>query len=554
MTSRAARNIKRDLSVLSQRLSKRADQLSEEAMADREAAEDSLFEFVKQAWHVLEPWQELKDNWHIELICEHLEAMTRGDIQNLLINIPPGMMKSLLVSVFWPTWEWGPAGQPWRRYIFSAYGANLSVRDNARARRLMQSDWYQERWGFRFEFSDHVNAKVRYENYATGMRFATSVGAAGTGERADTVVFDDPHKLEHWRHPDLLAQAIVHKNEVLNSRGIGDHSRKVIMMQRVAHGDVTEDALRQELEGGTSWRKVILPMRYDPDFQVVVGNQVVAGVHERDPRTRPGELLHPNLQGEQYVREEEISFGPRASATLQQNPSRDIATAFKEKDLRHFYVIADEMTGAERYGLDTDQGWKVYEEHEVWRVIGVDLAASLEETADYFCAEVWGITPDMELLLLDMVHDRIEGPDQIPTLWSLQSQWRAHVILIENTAYQLSFVQSAVREGMPAEGVRADKDKFVRSIPLQTLVRNHRVYLRAGAAFTPAMKEELLRFPGPGKKDRVDPAAYVARQLTMGELSAPDPVDRTEHQRASRPMGPFGSARRPPFGGISPFG
>ena len=64
-----------------------------------------LYEFVKMAWHCVEaaPFQ---DNWHIELICKHLEAVTRGEILRLVINIPPGCMKSLLVSVFWPVWEW----------------------------------------------------------------------------------------------------------------------------------------------------------------------------------------------------------------------------------------------------------------------------------------------------------------------------------------------------------------------------------------------------------------------------------------------------------------
>lgn len=265
-------------------------------------------------------------------------------------------------------------------------------------------------------------------------------------------------------------------------------------------------------------------------------------------------LLFPQLYPDGVVRDLRSSNADRADAIYGQNPRRDALGAFKARDLRYFYVIADEQTGPEKWGLDTDDGWKVYEEYEVWRVIGVDLAASLADTADFTCMEVWGITPGMELLLLDMVHSRIEGPDQLKTLWTLQSEWRAHVCLIENTAYQLAFVQSAIRAGLPAQAVKADKDKWTRSIPAQVMVRNHQVYLRAGAHFTQPMKEEMLRFPSPGKKDRIDPFAYVARAVTMGELSAPDPVGRTEHQRASRPLGPFGSARRSPFGGIPPFG
>ena len=61
-------------------------------------------------------------------IIEHLEAVTRGQIRNLIINVPPRHMKSLLVSVFWPAW--GMGRDPHRRYLYSSYAASLSIRDS----------------------------------------------------------------------------------------------------------------------------------------------------------------------------------------------------------------------------------------------------------------------------------------------------------------------------------------------------------------------------------------------------------------------------------------
>jgi predicted phage terminase large subunit-like protein len=366
----------------------------------------------------------------------------------------------------------------------------------------------------------------------------------------------------------VIQEAIRHFNDVLKNRGVGYRTRKLVSMQRVAPYDLTQDILETMDQGGESFETLILPDVFDPTFQITFPNGLELKPDKRDRRNPDGDyyepndpevdpvLLFPQLYPEQVVRDLRSSNADRADAIYGQNPRRDKLGAFKEKDLRYFYVLADEQSGAERHGLDTDQGWVVYEGYEVWRVIGVDLAASLAESADFTCMEVWGVTPDKELLLLDMVHGRIEGPDQIETLWSLQSQWRAHVCLIENTAYQLSFVQSAVRAGLPAQAVKADRDKWTRSIPAQTLVRNHRVYLRAGAHFTQPMKEELTRFPGPGKKDMVDPFAHVARALAMGELAAPEPVDRPPHHRPTRKFGPF-SGPRPdgaPFGRAPPFG
>ena len=66
----------------------------------------TLPDFICGAWPVLEPVTRYVHGWHIDAICEHLAAVTNGQIRNLLINIPPRHMKSLSVSVFWPMWVW----------------------------------------------------------------------------------------------------------------------------------------------------------------------------------------------------------------------------------------------------------------------------------------------------------------------------------------------------------------------------------------------------------------------------------------------------------------
>src|SRR5918993_3806277 len=94
---------------------------------DRELASRSLREFIRQAWSTVEPATEFVPGWHLDAICDHLEAVTRGHIRNLLINMPPRHMKSLAVSVFWPCWEW--IDYPERRWLFASYAATLSIRD-----------------------------------------------------------------------------------------------------------------------------------------------------------------------------------------------------------------------------------------------------------------------------------------------------------------------------------------------------------------------------------------------------------------------------------------
>src|SRR5450755_2537710 len=161
---------------------------------DRELASRSFREFVRQAWHVVEPATPFVSSWHIDVICDHLEAVTRGEIRNLLINVPPRHMKSLLVSVFWPAWEW--IRWPERRWLFSSYAASLSIRDSLRCRRLIESPWYQSRWADRFALTSDQNTKGRFDNDRSGYRLATSVGGSVTGEGGDRLVCDDPHNVQ----------------------------------------------------------------------------------------------------------------------------------------------------------------------------------------------------------------------------------------------------------------------------------------------------------------------------------------------------------------------
>src|SRR5690606_34153287 len=114
---------------------------------ERELCSRSLSEFVKLAWPVLEPGQPYVHGWHMDAICEHLEAITSGEINRLLINVPPGTSKSTLVSVFWPAWEWGAKKLPNKRFISASHEQGLAVRDALKMRRLIQSEWYQGLWG-----------------------------------------------------------------------------------------------------------------------------------------------------------------------------------------------------------------------------------------------------------------------------------------------------------------------------------------------------------------------------------------------------------------------
>jgi len=194
-------------------------------------------------------------NWHVDAICEHLEAVTYVRINpRLLVNVPPGTTKGLTISVMWPAWEWGPAGLAWLRYLSSSYSESYVSRDSRRMRDLVMSDWYQERWGDQVQL---VRAsETSFENTAKGSREGRPFRSL-TGGRGDRVVIDDPHSTETAESEAERQTTIRIFRESVPTRLINPASSAiVIIMQRLHAEDVSGVALNLNM----GYEHLMLPM------------------------------------------------------------------------------------------------------------------------------------------------------------------------------------------------------------------------------------------------------------------------------------------------------
>src|SRR3990167_10010820 len=127
----------------------------------------------------MEPATPLRDCPYIRAICDHLQAVTEGRIKKLIINVPPRTGKSTLVSVLWPCWEWINA--PHRRWMFATYRMGLSLRDSVRRRdNILASEWYQSRWGDRFQMEHGQQMKHFYTNSKSGYMFRSEPAGFGS--------------------------------------------------------------------------------------------------------------------------------------------------------------------------------------------------------------------------------------------------------------------------------------------------------------------------------------------------------------------------------------
>jgi predicted phage terminase large subunit-like protein len=277
---------------------------------DREICRRSMIAFVRKAWHILEPSTPYVEGWVLYAICDHLMAVSRGEISRLLINVPPGMMKSLLVSVFWTAWEWGPLGAPGIKTITASYQIDLAIRDARRLRMLVESEWFQARWPL--AMASDQNQKTRFENVKTGFRAAKPITSL-TGDRGHRLIIDDPHSIKTAESDAQRNEAVREFREAAPSRMVDPtKSAIVVIMQRIHQGDVSGEII--DRIGG--YEKLILPMEYD------VERPCTTSIGFKDPRTEDGELLFPERFPAEVVERDKAVLGLYASAgQFQQAPS-----------------------------------------------------------------------------------------------------------------------------------------------------------------------------------------------------------------------------------------
>jgi predicted phage terminase large subunit-like protein len=281
---------------------------------------ERLAGFVREAWHVLEPNATYLHGWHIDAICEHLEVISNGGLIRLLINVPPGTMKSLIVSVLWPAWEWGPLGRPSLRYLSTSYSENYAKRDCRRMRDLVNSEWYQALWGDRVKLIRFGETSIA--NDATGERNAVPFPSL-TGGRADRLIIDDPHSTETAESDSERARtARIFRESVPYRVNDPVKSAIVIIMQRLHEHDVSGIAITLKL----GYEHLMLPMEFEPERRCATSLGFI------DPRTYDGELLFPERFPRETVDRDKIPLGSYGVAgQLQQRPSPRGGLMFKRQ-------------------------------------------------------------------------------------------------------------------------------------------------------------------------------------------------------------------------------
>lgn len=473
-----------------------------------------LRDFITHAWPIVEPGVTYSHNWHIDAMCEHLEACERREIRRLIINVPPRTMKSRTCSVFFPAWTWLRA--PHTKFLYSSYAQDLAIEHSVDTRGLIESQGGRQTGGTVFErhgyqgvlqllgqdwaLADDANLKTRFQNTAGGYRFATSVGARVTGFGGDIIVADDPHNAKNAESDIERASVITWWDRAMSTR-LNDPKTGVyiVVMQRLHESDLTGHILAKDM----GYEHLCLPMEYEPSHPFV---------WPQDPRTSPDELLWPDRVGPDEITSLKTSLGSYGAAgQLQQRPAPAEGGIFKTA----WWGYYDPSL------LEADQ-W--HGPHFTRLVMSMDTTMKEKTTSDYAVCQLWGhFGPDRYLLRAARGRWGLtETVTQAQTMlaWAkTRFPGLTPQVLVENKANGPEVIAALRKQVQGVVPVNPSVDKVTRAQAItpqleagNVLLPGDRIMQGAGWApdptRTPAWVQELIDecagFPNGANDDQVD--------------------------------------------------
>lgn len=389
-------------------------------------------------------------------------------IKKLIINLPFRLAKSTIVSQAFPAWVW--LRDPSQQLLTASYARDLAIRDAVNSRRILESIEYRQVWGHLFRISTDQNVKSRIDNTQGGTRVITSTDGQGTGFGGNVRIVDDPISAGDANSQKAIETSVEWWRGTMATRGNDPETDiSIVVQQRLNEQDLSGYLMREE----TGWETLVLPMRYESTYT----RTTCLGF--KDPRTKDGQLLHPERLGEEKVKELERSLGSfHTAAQLQQRPTLRGGIIIKGEWFKRYRVLPPIK----------------------YRNIYADTAQKTKERNDYSVFECWGHGYDGNIYLIDLIRGKWESPE---LLKRARDFWNKHKALENNLSLpvigslrkakiedkssgtgliqQLKTGDSAANPPIakvPVDAIQRSTDKFVR-------VGDGLPYIEAGFVWIP---------------------------------------------------------------------
>jgi predicted phage terminase large subunit-like protein len=429
---------------------------------------------------------------HLEYLAQKLILVAGGHIKRLLVEMPPRHGKSELTSKYFPAWYLG--NFPDKRIIITSYEADFASSWGRKSRDILE-EWGEELFGVKIRSDSSASNRWDIVEHEGGVNTA-GVGGPITGKGAHVLIVDDPVKNSEEANSKTMRDKIWEWWRSTAYTRLEPNGSAIIIMTRWHEDDLIGRILAEMKQGGEPWEEICLP----------------ALAEENDPIGRlPGEALFPERYNAEAIKKIERNIGSYwFSALYKGRPSPAEGKLFKRSYFRYFTI---EYQGTVKYYLlHTDTDTKRIEADKCSIFQTCDPAATEKEQSDYFVLSTWAVTPEKDLLLLDIFREKAETTKHEFIMKSQFELWHPTFQGVENKTFGLNIIQG-FKKFLPIKAIKSDVDKVSRARTIQARYELGTVYHRLNAPWLTAFEDELLEFPNGAHDDQVDTASFAGIEI-----------------------------------------
>ncbi len=444
-------------------------------------ARTDFWTFFEIAFTILNPSKTLDYAPYLDLMIFLMTNCAEGDLSRVIINLPPGFMKSMIVSIIYVAWRLGV--DPTLKFVCISYGDDLANKHSASTRMLMLSPIYKA------IFPGTVLRK-KAENWLEttkgGYRYATAVCSDITGFRPNEIIVDDPmepldayselakEKLRTW-----ISSSVMTRFE--------DNSRNlfVLVMHRVAPDDICDTL---EKQGG--YFKVALPFKAEESlcYEGADGEPLL--------QLEPGDFLHPGRTTEEDWTRLQRELPPHVvAAQYQQRPTHGGSGMCSIDRLARYKELPPKFDAI---------------------ILSWDIGATVAGNPTV-CTK-WGLareTGDKDILyLLDVVTLKLDLPDVRAAIKTRDKLDKPNLIVLDHRGVGLGVFQELRAQGYkhvvtPGSDGSTNEGKIDRFGRALTYIYDGLVKFPVSSPFLSQVLYALASFPESKELDLVDSITQV---------------------------------------------
>ena len=449
-------------------------------------AKDDFLSFVKCVW------PDFVEGSHHRHIADKFNKLATGEINRLIINMPPRHTKSEFASYLLPAWMVGR--DPKLKIIQATHTAELAIRFGRKAKNLIDSENYRKI--FKTALQEDSKAAGRWETSAGGEYFAAGVGGAITGRGADLLIIDDPHSEQDAMSKVSLERAYEWYTSGPRQR-LQPGGKIILVMTRWSTKDLTGALVANQKEAKSDQWHVV-------EFPAIMDDEPVWPEYWKLDELEKVKAALPVTKW---------------NAQWMQQPTSEEGAILKR------------------------EWWQEYEGEDIPQIYHViqsyDTAFLKKETADYSAITTWGVWYPSEdsganLILLDAIKGRYEFPELRRVALEQYRYWNPETVFIEAKAsglpltYELRKMDIPVMNYTPSKG----NDKHARVNAVAPLFESGMIWAPK-QKFAEEVIEECASFPYGDHDDLVDSTTQAIMRFRQGGLieHPEDYVDEIKEQK-----------------------